>query len=145
MKHSPKMLTVMTPFPYSIELGASAREAQEIMQQHGIRHLPVIDDGQVVGMLSERDMNLAIGLRLGSNEKPSLLVADVCSSDAYVVSTEALLVDVLSEMVARQLGSAIILKDYKLAGIFTTIDACEKFAEFLREQFGDPHPDDVIA
>jgi CBS domain-containing protein len=40
----------------TIEIDRSAHEASDLMAEHGIRHLPVTQDGQIVGMLSVRDL-----------------------------------------------------------------------------------------
>ena len=47
--------TVMTKNPETISAGESAVEALRRMQQGHFRHLPVVDDGKVVGILSRRD------------------------------------------------------------------------------------------
>jgi CBS domain-containing protein len=46
---------VMTKNPETISAGESAVEALRRMQQGHFRHLPVVDDGKVVGILSRRD------------------------------------------------------------------------------------------
>jgi hypothetical protein len=38
-------------------------------------------------------------------------------------------------MAKRRLGAALVVKDGRLAGIFTLTDACQCFAESLRERF----------
>ncbi len=47
---------IMTPHVVSCSVGTPAGRAREIMASHNIRHLPVIDDGMVVGILSARDL-----------------------------------------------------------------------------------------
>lgn len=47
---------VMSSPLLSIEIVSSAHEASEKMAEHGIRHLAVSDDGQIVGILSVRDL-----------------------------------------------------------------------------------------
>jgi len=46
---------IMTPHVVSCSIGIPAGQAREIMAVHHIRHLPVIDNGVVVGILSARD------------------------------------------------------------------------------------------
>jgi len=41
MPHLPTLKTLMTPFPYAIDVEASLAQAQEMMTEHAIRHLPV--------------------------------------------------------------------------------------------------------
>ena len=51
-----KITEIMTPHIVSCCIGTPASRAREIMAAHHIRHLPVIDDGVVVGILSARDL-----------------------------------------------------------------------------------------
>jgi CBS domain-containing protein len=48
--------TVMTGAPHTAPASASAYDAALTMAHHGIRHLPVIDEGKVVGVVTERDL-----------------------------------------------------------------------------------------
>jgi len=41
----------MTPFPYSVGINAPIAEAQEFMREHKIRHLPVTEDGTLIGVV----------------------------------------------------------------------------------------------
>jgi CBS domain-containing protein len=45
--------------------------------------------------------------------------------------------EVTSEMATRHVGSAVVLRHGKLAGIFSTVDACRLLAEFLRDRFSE--------
>ena len=47
---------VMTAVPHVISAEASAHDAALTMAQHGIRHLPVVDDGRLIGVVTERDL-----------------------------------------------------------------------------------------
>jgi len=51
-----KITEIMTPHIVSCTVGTPAGRAREIMASHHIRHLPVIDNGVVVGILSARDL-----------------------------------------------------------------------------------------
>lgn len=48
---------VMTPFPASIEPTASVHEAVQVMREHDIRRLPVVEDGRPVGMIALADLS----------------------------------------------------------------------------------------
>lgn len=47
---------IMTASVISCSMGTQVSQAQRIMSFHGIRHLPIVDDGNPVGMLSQRDV-----------------------------------------------------------------------------------------
>jgi acetoin utilization protein AcuB len=135
MKRIPPVKTVMTPFPYSVEVSASVTEAREFMREHRIRHLPVTEAGKLAGLVSDRDIKLMLGPDFAYPEEKALKVGDVMVRDAYIVDLDTRLDEVLHHMAMHQLGSAIVTREGKLAGVFTTTDACRHFAEFLREQF----------
>lgn len=47
---------VMTKSVVTAQLGSSVREVLALMDEGGFRHLPVMDNGEVIGMVSERDL-----------------------------------------------------------------------------------------
>jgi len=134
MKRIPTIKTVMTPFPYSIEPKASAQEAQELMSEHGIHHLPVTEEGALIGMISSDDINLLLDKELTKGKSKSLKVRDAMVEDNYTVDLSERLDSVLHRMAEHHLRSVVVTRNGKLVGIFTQIDACAAFAEFLREQ-----------
>ena len=134
MKRIPTIKTVMTPFPYSVSADASVDDAQAFMREHGIRHLPVTDNGQLVGMVSDRDIKLMLGPDFAYPSGKELKVRDTMVKEAYIVDLSARLDHVLSHMADHHLGSVMVTRKGKLAGVFTVTDACASFADFLREQ-----------
>ena len=126
----PRVADFMTEQPYTVHAGEPLELAKALMQEHGIRHLPVVNNRTVVGMLSERDLNLALGLE-GVN-RGKLVVMDICHGRPYVVKPDARLREVAAEMAVRYIGSAMVMEGTRLAGIFTTVDACRALAALLR-------------
>lgn len=144
MKKMPVLKTAMTPFPYSISLDASFDEASELMGQHNVRHLPVTRDRQVVGLITDRDMVSAMHVRSQPNDSGGLSVSDLYMADPYIVDIDEPLGNVLLTMAERHIGSAIVTRAGKLVGMFTAVDACRSFGEYLCEHFPQP-TDDVVA
>jgi acetoin utilization protein AcuB len=140
---NPQILAHMTPFPYSVDVDAPLAEAHAFLRERHIRHLPVTARGELVGVLTDRDIKLALGPDLGSPPERELAVRDVFQPEAYVVDAGALLVTVAATMAERHLGSALVTRGGKLVGIFTTTDACRALARILREQHPDRGPDEV--
>lgn len=133
----------MTAFPYSVDVNATVDQAREFMRKHRIHHLPVTQDGQLTGLVSDRDIKLILGPDFAYPPEKLLTVRDAMLRDAYVVDLDTRLDVVLHHMATHQLGSAIITREGKLVGVFTTTDACHHFAEFLREQFRRSGGDDA--
>ena len=101
------------------------------MAKYGIRHLPVTREGEVMGMLSEREINLTYELE--AIEPTHLLVIDACSEDPYFVEPDEPVRLVAQEMANQHYGSAIVMQNEKLVGIFTTVDACRALSQIIEE------------
>ena len=145
MRHMPTLATVMTPFPYAIDIDAPLEKAREMMEAHAIRHLPVTEGGALVGVLTERDMLRSLDTHRPSPTPPAGRVRDACVLDAYVVELSERLDTVLLHMADQHIGSAIVVRHKKLVGIFTVTDACQAFGTYLRAQFPLDPDDDVVA
>ena len=135
MKHVPPIKSVMTPFPYSIDIDAPITEARMFMQRQNIRHLPVISAGKLAGVVSDRDIKLYLGPDLDYPSAGETRVRDVYLANPYVVDLNEALDNVLAAMAERHIGSVLVTRDGKLAGLFTATDACRTFAEYLHQQF----------
>lgn len=140
MRHIPQMVAVMTPFPYHIAADATLTEAVAMMNEHNVRHLPVFDAGDIVGILSERDIERAKVPGHPLRDEIELRVGDLCKQRPYFVDVSDPLDRVLDVLVEKHIGSALVLKDGELAGVFTAADACALLARLLREQFGPTAP-----
>ncbi len=136
MKAIPPVKAVMTTFPHWVEVDAPLARAHEMMAEHAIRHLPVMENGQLVSVLRDRDLE-------SPSAAASLRVRDVCDREtAYVVGLSEPLDRVLRHMAEHGLDSALVVKDGRLAGIFTVWDACRHFRKLLRSLF-PPGGDDA--
>jgi len=131
---NPAIKTVMTPSPLTVEHSDSVLKAQQVMSQKRFRHLPVMKNGELVGILSDRDINLALVANQGMVKSEALVVEDVCTLDAYQVDVNAPLDEVVSVMGEKQIGSVLVTEGGKLAGIFTATDACKYLGKCLRGQ-----------
>lgn len=143
MKPPPSLKMVMTPFPYSVERSAPLEEARYVMDQHNVRHLPVTDGHELVGLITDRDMRSVLALPMELKVASNLTVKDVYIPDAYVVDLNEPLENVLLTMAARHIGSALVTRQGNLAGIFTAVDACRCFGDYIRENFPRPDGDEA--
>jgi acetoin utilization protein AcuB len=124
-------MSVMARKPiFSIALDAPLARAIELMQQHGIRHLPVLDGGQLVGIVSERDLTAIEALE--STELTSLSVAEAMTPEPYAVPATAPLAEVAKRMAEQKYGCAVIVDGRGgVLDIFTTSDALCLLADAL--------------
>jgi acetoin utilization protein AcuB len=143
LDHIPSVKLVMTPFPYYVEVSDPVLRVEELMDEHGIRHVPVQEHGRLVGIVTHRDLRRLVHPALPRKQKERIRVRQVCVFDPYVVDVDRPLDEVAAEMAERHLGSVLVVKDEKLVGIFSVTDACRVIAELLRAYFGTEGPDEV--
>jgi len=134
MKRIPSIKTVMTAFPYSTKPEESVKQALELMAEHNIHHLPVTEDSGLVGMISSRDIRSILDNAASNSDAGQPKVRDIMTEETYTVDLSERLDSVLHRMAEHHLESVVVTRKGKLVGIFTQIDACSAFAEFLREQ-----------
>lgn len=103
--------------------------AHSMMREQHIRHLPVLRQGKVVGIMTDRDLRLVETLT--DVDPTKVAVSEAMTPDPYVVTPEASLDEVVSMMAAKKYGSAVVSDHGHVVGIFTTVDACSAFAELL--------------
>lgn len=137
MNRIPLLKTEMTPFPWWVDIDEPLLAARALMRQHKVRHLPVKDNGKLVSVVTDRDLKFALDPDLGLPPRESLRVRDVCVYTAYIVDIECRLEQVLETMAERKIGSALVTRDGKLVGIFTSPDACRVLARMIRAQRGE--------
>ena len=115
--------------PHSIEPHQTIHEARRRMKKWNCDHLPVLSGGQIVGILTDRDMVFACGL--GSEDDHNVSVGDVMITEVISLDVSSPLNIVIKAMVQNQIGSIIITKDGKLHGIFTETDALRALLDIL--------------
>jgi len=128
-KSIPHVDKYMTTSPYSVGQEQKLSQAHKLMREHSIRHLPVLHGGQLVGLLTDRDLHLIESLRDVDPER--VLVEEAMTPTVFTVSPKAVLDEVVSEMAQHKYGCAVVVDNGKVVGIFTTIDALRAFAELL--------------
>ena len=120
----------MTPAPHTISTHQTLAEAHQAMRERGVRHLPVIQDGKLVGVVSQRDLYLLETLR--GVDVSRELVEEAMSDDPFVVAPDASLQEVAEAMANRKHGSAVIVENEAVVGIFTSTDALRALVTLLR-------------
>ena len=143
MKSVPTLATTMTPFPHSIDINAPLNAAIAMMEEHGFHHLPVTEDSDLVGVLSERDIHFIESPFSSASLDDELYVKDVYTTRVFVVDIHDALESVLDIMAEKHLGSALVTKNGKLAGILTQNDVYKKFADVIHKLKAKPDGNDA--
>lgn len=129
MKKAIAIRQYMTPAPHSVGAEQSLVHAATVMEKHGIRHLPVLHGGKLVGILSDRDLRIFEAMR---DVKPELVtVSDAMTSSVYAVSPGTPLHEVVRAMAEHKYGSAVVMEHDKVVGIFTTVDVCKALLDLV--------------
>lgn len=79
---------VITPDPVTIEATGTVREAAELMRSGDIGDVVVVEDGRLVGIVTDRDLVVRVLATGGSPEDP---VRQACSSDLVTASRDTTL------------------------------------------------------
>lgn len=119
----------MSPAPLTIGKDQTLEAASAMMREHRVRHLPVLDGGRLLGMLSQRDVYL---VETFSDVDPaSVTVEDAMSAEPYTVDADAPLGEVVRVMSAHRYGAALVAERGRVIGIFTTVDALDVLSKML--------------
>ena len=122
----------MTPMPQTIEEALSLSDAKDRMYSLDVRHLPVLRDGQLVGILSQRDV--AIAESITSADPKAIPVSQVMTPVPFSCGPDAHVEAVAREMAQHHYGSTIVVDPNhptKVVGVFTTTDALRALAQMI--------------
>ncbi len=128
-KPIPQIQKFMTTAPHVLSHDATVQEAHELMRRLHIRHLPVCEGERCIGMVSDGDLFKVEALF--STNAGNLKASSVMSQALYAVSPSAPVDEVVEEMARKKLGSAVVIDNGKVVGVFTSTDALSAFADML--------------
>lgn len=131
-KAIPKIQKFMTTVPICINRTDSVASAHKVMREHDIRHLPVVDGDKLVGIVTQRDLHLIETLK--DVDANNVNVEDAMTTNPYTVHPDAELDEVVAEMAEQKYGSALVVQNHKVVGVFTTVDAMRAFSELLKSR-----------
>jgi CBS domain-containing protein len=110
----------MTEGPRSIGASASAVEAARLMREEHIGSLPVTEDGQLIGMITDRDLTTRVVAEAADPTTTS--VGDVYSRDPISVEPDEDLEVALRLMARHQVRRLPVVESGRLVGIVAQAD-----------------------
>ncbi|MGI6408828.1 MAG: CBS domain-containing protein [Gammaproteobacteria bacterium] len=119
-----------TPDPVSIEETMLLGDLLELMNREGFRHLPVVREGELVGIISDRDVRLFAGMPAA--DRDGLTAADIMTEDLLMIDASMPLDEAALKMSANKVSSLIVQEEGEFMGIFTATDALNALVEILR-------------
>lgn len=136
-KREPTVSEFMTEVPATADQGLLLSDARERMFMDHIRHLIVLAEGHLRGVLSSRDISLALSFRDVDPKK--ITVADAMSSDVYTCLPTTPISEVAGEMEAHGYGCAIVTDGgEEVLGVFTTTDALRALRQVVTGKHVEP-------
>lgn len=126
----PAIKDVMTPLPRTIGFDQDLQVARYLMRSHQIRYLPVLRDGEAIGVVTSSDL----GRRQYLGGDSTVKVGDLCCRKPLIVSPDARVDSVIRRMLVSRNRCALVIQDDRLVGLFTSKDAYRSFARFLRAE-----------
>jgi acetoin utilization protein AcuB len=134
---------VMTPNPMTVTSRTTLGEVWDLMREADIRHVPVVDAGTLVGMLSDRDLgSLDVAAVLTMEGADALRrrlatpVVTIMSSDVVSVEAEDDLAEVVDLMLEHKVGAIPVVRSgtQELVGIVSYIDVLRAVQELVGEE-----------
>jgi len=128
----------MTRNPVSVTPRMALKAASELLQKHRIRHLPVVDRGVLVGIVTDRDIRRALPSDATSLEVHELLylldkveVQGIMTKEVVTVSPDSPVEEAARLMVEKKIGGLPVLEGERLVGIITETDVLTAFVELM--------------
>jgi len=117
----------MSPRFITIGPDASLAEARSLLDQHRIRHLPVVEDGNPVGIITDRDIRSAAPTSLLGQVR----VGEAMTKNLIMVTPDTQVQEAAKLMVTHRIGGLPVQRDGRLVGIITETDLLNALVEIM--------------
>ena len=129
----------MSPKPLTVPLGTPIAEARHLMQRERIRHLPIVEDDGLVGIVTDRDIRLNLpspATSLSVWEVNHLLarltVGEVMTKTVITIGANRSIEAAVALMLEHRIGALPVLNEGRLVGILTETDLLRALVASLR-------------
>jgi CBS domain-containing protein len=131
---------LMSRNPFAVEVTASIRSAMAKLTESDVRHLPVVERGRLVGMVSDRDLRRLIHplfelapAHAARSEDLDRPISVLMNSDVISVQTESEIEDVIDLMIEHKIGAVPVMApdSSELLGIISYVDVLRAARDVL--------------
>lgn len=135
-----KVIHVMTANPLTVGPSDTMQRVEEIMHEHDIRQLPVIDGNKLVWIITDRDIRSFLGLRsLGTRASQAratgTTVELVMTTNPVTLSLDDDLRDAVELLIEEKIGGIPVMDaEERLVGIATYVDVLRYLPDRLDEE-----------
>ena len=120
-----KLREIMKPSPLTVTEATRLGEAQQMMSKHHIRHLPVIRDARLCGILSERDLLEYRAKTAFREDWWRAPVSAAMVAPPQTAGPEDSLTEVAGRLATAKIGAMPIVERGTLIGLVTVTDVLE--------------------
>jgi CBS domain-containing protein len=131
-----KVRDIMTRDVATLDLNDELSLADDIMKLGRIRHVPVVDEGRLVGIMSQRDLfkaSLASAMGFGEKAKREFMktvaVKEVMLDEVITISPEANIEEAGRVMLEKKIGCLPVIEEGGLVGLVTETDILRHYVE----------------
>jgi len=115
----------MTKNPVTVAPQEFLSQAREKMTAGGFRLLPVVSEGQLIGVLTDRDMRGHIG------DLERTKINGVMTEKPLTVTPSTTLENAAQTLLSRKIGGLPVIENDRLVGVITTSDMLQAFLDVL--------------
>jgi acetoin utilization protein AcuB len=126
----------MTRSPLTVTPDTAVNEARDLMRQHAIRHLPVVQKGQLVGMITDSDIRLVLpspATSLTVWELNYLLdkmtVGEVMTHFVVTTAPDRHVHEAIGRMLGFKIGALPVVEQHQVVGLLTRTDILRAFRQ----------------
>lgn len=129
---------LMTSDLVTLDADATLNVADDLMKLKRVRHLPVLRKGNLVGLVSQRDLFLAgvssvLQFRRSAEKEwlGHIRVAEVMTTDLITVAADADVEEAVTKLLDRKIGCLPVLRAGKLIGLLSETDCLRYLRRIL--------------
>jgi len=131
----------MTPDPFTLTEDDRVKTAVQHLLRAGIRHVPILRDGALVGIVTDRDLRRALpSVEAGASpakyqafmERTTL--KQIMRSDPVTCTPDTDIADAVRTFVERKLGAIPVVEGDEVVAILTQIDILRAFLHVLEKE-----------
>lgn len=129
----------MSADPFVLSPDDTLREAKRLMEEHGLRRFPVVEDGRLVGIVTDRDVRRADISSAVVHERryvdyilDRIQVRGIMTPDPVTVSPQTPLEEAARLILEHKIGGLPVVDEGRLVGIITETDLIKTLMDLLQ-------------
>jgi CBS domain-containing protein len=126
---------LMTKDPISVSPSATVQDVMDLMMDKDIRHVPIVENGELIGMISDRDLRQISWTAVveGGPARLTVPVSSLMSGDPISVDQEADATEVIDIMIDQKIGAVPVVDETenRLVGIVSYMDVLKHARDAL--------------